>query len=361
MPPTLHIVEPTLEGQSGHCHSFIASLCGANPDPEQQFVLWVARGARLPQLEKPNIRVRPYFFRRIRRLQAPLLLRGLLSQPGRVFLATAERADLFLLNLASRGKIPEEKVFLYFHWSRKTKRKLDYFKKIARRHPDLNILGPTSTVVDMFRECGFRKARLAPYPITPVPHRHSFEPSPFRHLLFAGAAREDKGFSRIVAFIEYLAEHQITMPFSLQTSPDHYGRYDAVTGQMVARLEGLAYPSIRLQPATLNTDEYYDLFRGGICLQLYNQADFADRISGITLDALSMGCPVVALANTWMATMVERFGAGCVVEGTMPEELLKAAREILANYPGYQDRACHAGSILQAEHSPTHLLKAVTA
>ena len=85
MPPTLHIVEPTLEGQSGHCHSFIASLCSANHDPEQQFVLWVARGARLPQLEKPNVQVRPYFFRRIRRLQAPLLLRGLLSQPVESF------------------------------------------------------------------------------------------------------------------------------------------------------------------------------------------------------------------------------------------------------------------------------------
>ena len=360
MPPTLHIVEPTLEGQSGHCHSFIASLCSANHDPEQQFVLWVARGARLPQLEKPNIRVRPYFFRRIRRLQAPLLLRGLLSQAGRVFLATAERADLFLLNLASGGKIPEEKVFLYFHWSRKTKRKLDYFKKVAGRHPDLNILGPTSTVVDLFRECGFRKARLAPYPITPVPHRHPFAPGPFRHLLFAGAAREDKGFSRIVAFIEYLAEHRITMPFSLQTSPDHYGRHDAVTGQMLVRLQGIAYPSLRLQPTTLSTDEYYDLFRGGICLQLYNQTDFADRISGITLDALSMGCPVVALADTWMASMVERFGAGRVVAGTMPEELLAAVREIHTNYAGYQDRACRAGLILQAEHHPSHLLKALT-
>jgi len=55
--------------------------------------------------------------------------------------------------------------------------------------------------------------------------------------------------------------------------------------------------------------DYSALFRGRSGLQLYSRSDFADRISGVTLDALSHGSPIVTLPRDWMA-LVDEFGAG---------------------------------------------------
>ena len=65
---------------------------------------------------------------------------------------------------------------------------------------------------------------------------------------------------------------------------------------------------------TLTGDAYSAMFRGAICLQPYSRQDFADRVSGVTLDAFVAGAPVVALSGTWIARMVQRFKAGEVIE-----------------------------------------------
>ena len=62
--------------------------------------------------------------------------------------------------------------------------------------------------------------------------------------------------------------------------------------------------------------EYAALFPGGISLQPYQREEYATKMSAITLDSLSAGCPVVTVAGTSMAAFVGRFDAGMVVAGT---------------------------------------------
>ena len=137
-------------------------------------------------------------------------------------------------------------------------------------------------------------------------------------MLYAGAARQDKGFSHVVDLVTYLHDHGLQIPVTLQTSPEHYGKYDTQTRADIQRLQAIAYPHLCVNPETLDKSEYAALFKGAICLQLYNSADFLDRISGVTLDAFSAGCPIVASDGTWIARMAQRFDAGMVINDMSP-------------------------------------------
>ncbi len=355
----VHIIEPTLANEAGHCRSFVESVCGAAAGGSCRFAVWGGKSAELPGAAAGRLTVERFFHRKIRRLQEFFLLRRLLAGGERIFISTAGRVDLALLDWAASAPVPPDRVFLYFHWVRPDAKKLAYFRKIAARHPELVVMGPTASVVEVFAACGFRHCHVVPYPITP--RAGEAQPSlPFRHLLFAGAARKDKGFSHVVRLLAHMQERGQSLPVSLQTSAAHYDKYDEETAAALQSIPSIGYRALRLSPETLSGEAYFEMFRGSICLQPYDARAFADRISGITLDALSMGAPLVTLASTWMSRVVERFEAGVVIDRPDPELLLEAAGRIIADYPRYRANALRAGVALQQEHSASHLLGLLT-
>jgi hypothetical protein len=358
MPATLHIVEPTLTNEAGHCHSFVETLCRAGPDP-RGFRVWCGRGAALPGLEGMGVPLERRFHRRVRRFQEWLLLRRLLRGPGRILISTAGRTDLLLLDWAARGRIPPRKAFLYVHWFRSTPRKLAFLRRLARRQPDLAVLGATPSVADAFAEAGFAHCAVVPYPTTSAPAADT-APAAFRHLLFAGAAREDKGFSHVVGLVELLAGRP-DLPVVLQTATDPNDRHDEPTRAALARLAAARSPALELRGETLDGKAYAELFGGAICLQPYDPLEFADRVSGVTLDAMSAGAPVVTIPGSWIARVVDRFGAGAVAASAAPGDLLQAVERVRAEYPRHRDAALSAGRILRGEHDARRLLEAITA
>jgi glycosyltransferase involved in cell wall biosynthesis len=355
----IHIVEPTLESEAGHCHSFVASICAARREGEGAIAVYAGSRARLPRLEGMGVRVVPYFHRRIRRPQAFFLYRRLLREPGRIFVPTAGRADVTLLSLAAGGTIPPGKAFLYFHWMNANPAKREFFRKACGRQPNLALMGPTATGAGVFRECGFRDVRVVPYPITPGAPEPAGAAEAFRHLLYAGAARQDKGFPRVVDLVRHMAETGAEIPLVVQASPDHYEKYDGGIRVELDRLRTAGPPWLRTITDTLGAEEYRAMFGGAIVLQPYSREDFADRISGVTLDALSMGAPVIATSGTWMARVAERFGAGVALDDLAPESLLNAVEGVRVDYPRYRRNALEAGKALQKEHNARHLFEAL--
>jgi hypothetical protein len=283
----------------------------------------------------------PRFRRRIRLLQAFLLYRRLLRSGAPIVVTTARRSDLVLLDLVARGPLPPNRVFLYFHWLRETPAKLRSLRKLAQRQPHIVILGTTASVVDVFKRCGFAHVFLLPYPSPPA--SWSGDPVPFRQLLYAGAARQDKGFSLIVDLVELLAREGAQTPIAVQVSADHYGKVDAPTRSNIARLQAAGYAPLTLTPQTLTPQEYSALFPGSICLQPYDRSEFRDRVSGVTLDALAHACPIVATAGTWSAELIKPFGAGVELHTMSAASLLEAARHIEQDYAVFQAGARAAG------------------
>lgn len=352
MAEALQIIEPTLEGEAGHCHSFVKSLCLAAA--ETPVTVWADCRAdvQLPS----NATLKRFFHRRFRKIQCFWLYRSLLRHNGRLFISTASRTDMVLLHWAARGVIPASKVFLYVHWFKSSPGKLRQLQKLSKQQPELVILTPVESICREFASAGFRHVQYVPYPISPCAVvEGASQAQPFTHLLFAGAARKDKGFGEVVDLIGYLLEKDEQIPMRLQASPGHYGKLDEATSRDLERLDAMAYPGLSRYDATLPQDQYRLVFRGAICLQLYSRYDFADRISGVTLDALSAGSPIITLSGTWIARTVSQFDAGVVVESPDPASVLGAVQQIRDRYGYYREKALVAGAELQKRNSASHL------
>lgn len=358
MASPIHVVEPTLQDHAGHCHSFIESVCRAGR--EHEFQVWGGRRAGTLFSELPNVTLHRHFQRRIRKLQALFLYRRLLGEPGRIFVPTAGSADLVALSLLSRGVIEPGKVFLYFQWIHWSDRKRHRFARIAQKQPRLGIMGQTRTVADELRAVGFGDARVIPYPATFQPVPPSAVPA-FDHLVYAGAARRDKGFDKVVDLVAHMAERGQRHPAIVQTCGDYYGKINAAVRGDLARLERVAYPEVRTVPDALDTPAFLKLFPGSISLQLYDRNDFRDRFSNVTVDAFRCGAPVVTTAGTWLGRQVERFDAGAAVQDLSAAAVLDAIESVRADYARYSRNALEAGAKLRDEHHPRHLVDAITA
>ncbi len=355
MAQTIHVIEPTLEGEAGHGRSFMAAVMAAGPD--HRFEVWAGRRAGALFEDLPQACLHPHFERRVRRLQALLLYRRLLRGSDRIFLPTAGVTDLTLVDLASKGAVPSRKATFFFHWIRPTAARRRRLARVAKRQPNLRVLGATREIVATLEEAGFSEAHLVPYPVT-TSARPPEDPG-FRHLLFAGAARQDKGFGRVVDLVALLQERGEKIPVVVQTSARHYRKRDAAVAADMERLLGLTYSGLRAEPETLTSDAYLRLFHGAICLQPYERAEFEGRVSAVTVDALASGCPIITTAGTWMAHTVERLGAGITLEDLSAAELHSAVRTVVAQYDRYSANAREAAKNIQAEHSGAHLLRAV--
>ena len=339
----IHVIEPTLEDYSGHCYGLVRSFCDASGG--LRVTVWGGRGSE--KLDFPQaVEVNSLFRRRLRIPQLFALFRRLLRDGSRVVVMTARRGDLLLARLAAGPALPPGRLFLYFHWYRSTPRRLAFLRKAAQRQPAITILATTQSVADTFSHVGFRNVLLLPYPLTARPATTA-DAQPFTHLLYAGAARQDKGFGKVVALVERLRERGEKWPISVQISADHYGKYDEQTLTDIARLEQCVYSGLRMIRRPLSPSDYSALFPGGICLQPYDRSAFRDRASGVTMDALVHGCPVIAPSGTWIADMVTRNRAGLVLEKFDPDSIIMAARRVIDDYAVYRKNALAGGAALR--------------
>ncbi len=355
MAQTIHVIEPTLEDEAGHGRSFMAAVMAAGLD--QRFEIWAGKRAGELFEDLPKASLHPHFVRRIRRLQAFFLYRKLLKGADRIFWPTAGATDLTLVDLASKGAVAPRKATFFFHWIRATESRRRRLARLANRQPNLRVLGATPEIVATLEEAGFSEVHLVPYPVT-TSARPPEHPG-FRHLLFAGAARQDKGFGRVVDLVALLQERGEKIPVVVQTSARHYGKRDVAVAADMERLHGLTYSGLKAESETLASDAYLRLFHGAICLQPYERAEFEGRVSAVTVDALASGCPIITTAGTWMARTIERLDAGIALEDLSAAELHRAVRTVVAQYDRYSANAREAAKTIQEEHSGAHLLRAV--
>jgi glycosyltransferase involved in cell wall biosynthesis len=363
--PPIHIIEPRLVGNVGHCLSLVHALATAIDEAGAGKRLTVWGGAGAAAVWAGPGQLRPYFHRRWRRLQALWLLRRLLREPGRILVATAGTADLVMADWAAAGRtIAPHKLHLFVHWVGAKADKARLLTRIARRQPNLRIFGPTRAVVDLFARCGF-EASLAPYPVAPVDSPAERDApaaaEPFRHLLVAGGARMDKGLDRVVALVEEMQARGMKLPITVQTSAEaQHARDDEVAG-LLERLRRSGYGGLELHAEPMSADAYRALFGGAVVLQPYRASDFADRVSGVTLDALGAGAPVVTTAGTWMARLIGAHEAGIAVADLGPASLLQAIETVLADHAGFAARARLASARVREAHSARTLIDALLA
>jgi len=245
---------------------------------------------------------------------------------------------------------------LHFHQFRRTEKKLKFLQKVARQYPDIAIFTPTRQLTNIFSEAGFRRAEVVACPTYAAETTANLTPI-FRKLLYAGAARMDKGFAAITALVCYLAEINQSVPFEIQASPPHSGSHNPRIEQCLKDLRALSVPWLNLHTETLTRADYQNLFKGSICIQPYQHEEYHDKFSGVLLDAMYAGCPVITTADTWMGDVVRRFASGIVLTEFDPPALWQACQHMISDYATFQANACRAGQQLRQEHDPRRTLE----
>lgn len=350
----INIVEPTLVSDAGHCAAIFGNLYRAAPT--LPYRLWIDRHADAPSVAATGVPVERYFDRPLRRLQALWLYRRLLRTGEPLYVPTAGWTDLRSIEIVAPGRLPPDRVFLYFHKWRAAPQRQAALARLALRQPNLHLLGASPEIAQRLRAAGFGHVDE----VVPINAEPGAAPptTRFRYLLFAGAARADKGFAQVVDLVAELAARGDTLPVLVQTTGDHYGRHDAETTAALAKLRALRYPPLQTLDATPDRLAYARLFPGSICLQPYLQSEYADKTSSVTFDALLAGAPIVTLSGTPMARIVERSGAGVVVDDARPATLRAASLQIHADYARYATLAQQAGRGYQPANAWRPLIEA---
>src|SRR3990167_5014664 len=101
----VHIVEPTLADQAGHCHGYVQSLVEANSSEDLKLHVWLDRRGDQLYSGLP-IQKHTYFSQRWRQYQKWWCLRSLLRNQKHIFIPTAGRIDLLYLNWLLHNEKP---------------------------------------------------------------------------------------------------------------------------------------------------------------------------------------------------------------------------------------------------------------
>ena len=361
----LHILEPGLTWHDSHYFSFFEAVCDAGA--ELEIHIWADKRFRY-ESKTSNIHVHPYFNNKYKKWQFPVLIGRLFKREGKIFVATAETTYLLALKLLFSDKsIPENKLYFFFHIVRmakkrraifdRRKRKERFYARVARKIHNLVILAPTKFSVDFFKNAGYRHVYEVPYPINPKDYTPQL-PGTFDHLLFSGIPRMDKGLSLIAELIEHLARTNSDIPIVMQITND-FSYYQPEIQETLQRILDMKYKGLKVLPHGIDYKTYKDLFQNAISLQPYDPVEFADRVSGVSLDALLNGAPVITRKGTWNSRLVDKYGAGISLESADLDGLLEAIDTIKNNYNDFVMNANRAGMKISEEHSATRLLEVI--
>lgn len=351
---SLLIIEPNLRSPSGHYAEFVRAV-GSKAAGE--FLEVFAHPAADAMLEAmPGVRVS----RNSPRVGEPL------AEWRTIFSCVAENRPFLLLTADGRhaaaasisarlsGCNPVNANF-FFHRTPTTWRDklLSPFAAIAREYS----LAITSTqqVADSLKDLGWRNVAYIPYPVlaplTPP------EPLPFSHLLMAGAARLNKGLDLVTELACKWAAVGRSLPLFVQVSRKHASKHGSREAVYVEKLLASGYQGLKCDADAPERVGYVERFRGALVLAPYVREQFASQVSGVVLDAILHGAPVIATKGTWPSLQVERFGAGVTIAERTPEALAAAIDTVLNDWDNFSLRACEAAQILAKEHDPCHLVK----
>lgn len=276
------------------------------------------------------------------------------SAGSRVLVMTASGKHALALStgLASRASLAG--IDLLFHWPvRRTADRLMHACSFrARRHA--TALATTEPIADDLSRLGWRRVRRIDYPvIAPAPPT----PAEFSHVLMAGALRFNKGLAVLAELVEQWSRRRAEIPLLLQASTKHANRHGRREAPLLRRIEAAAYPHLREQSGSLDRDRYLANFRGAITLAAYEPSTFAGQVSGVALDALLSGSPIIASEGTEPAKLVEEFGAGVTVPFGDAAALDAALATMLEDHDRHVLRACEAARILAERHDPSRFAR----
>jgi glycosyltransferase involved in cell wall biosynthesis len=145
------------------------------------------------------------------------------------------------------------------------------------------------------------------------------------------------------------------------TQPDGKARFVIQWNAPIHDADGALYapdPALRADPhVTLieqsMSSEDYDaaVASADVMLLPYRRASYFARISGVAVEAVTAGVPVIYTRDTWCEDLVREVGAGAGVDDGDVAGLCAAITEMADNYPRYRAAARARAALARASHS----------
>jgi FkbM family methyltransferase len=154
-------------------------------------------------------------------------------------------------------------------------------------------------------------------------------------VLFPGSARIEKGYGATLACVDLLGK---------QPNIETVFRHDIVdsTPDLFKNPPKDLPANARVVEGPLSPEEFNKLFENADMVALpYNTNAFNKRTSGLLIDALCYGLPVVVGEGTWLAEFVNLYGFGIVVDAT-GEGLVEGVIAVARDYERYRQESIAA-------------------
>ena len=232
-------------------------------------------------------------------------------------------------------------------WVERYSRTLEQLREAG---PQLRVTVPTEGLQARLAHLSGAVFEVAPHPSTAVADNDfafaepsesaakqdadssSDQPERFR-VLFPGTPRGGKGFESTLATVDRLARDPSLRPvMRYYPHPRSTDPYELAMSQLPLNVEVIR--------GELDNEAFLNLFRPShVSVLPYDRSAFANRTSGLLIDCLYHGLPVVALRGTWLGEVVERYECGVVADEGTPDELTKAVYQVVDGYATFAERA----------------------
>jgi len=175
------------------------------------------------------------------------------------------------------------------------------------------------------------------------------------HIVSPVHAHHDKGFAD-VAFLSRLLKGKIERG-ELAISVRHAPQPMPITKGIAALADDLVESGVNLIRQNMSDGEYADLIASAdIVLIPYRIRPFRTRTSGVVLDALMAGKPVVTVRGTWAGDLVERYGAGVTYNDGDVREMRTALEQVVTRLSLYHERMPSVQKEVTSEFAPDRLV-----
>lgn len=173
-------------------------------------------------------------------------------------------------------------------------------------------------------------------------------------VLFPGGMRSEKGFETSLEAIAALRASGADGLQFLMAARAH-----SAPAEMAQRLDALKGPDLEVEGRNLDERAFVELLaRGDIVVIPYKAHAFANRPSGMFIDAVLLGRPVVVIEGTWLAESVAKHGLGLVAHDD-PMSVAEAVRTIAQDYDRYVSAVLQGRDAYARQHAWSSLVQSL--
>jgi glycosyltransferase involved in cell wall biosynthesis len=257
--------------------------------------------------------------------------------------------------IVAKNKYPGTKFIINLFWDHlninSIKNRANYFRKITNKidnNDKVHLFVDTEELNSKLKEIlGVSFNKWPVFSVTPFLKKdldvsNNNDNKEKISLLFPGNMRIEKGFDLIVSLVSKMSSEGYLDKFKIIMR-------DVVvfnTIEKVKKLKKKIDSRVEIVKGVLTEYGFIQLLnKGDIIILPYTVSEFATRTSGLFVDSVFLGKPVIAVKETWLGNRIEELNNGVTFKDGDMNDLLNAIENVSNNYPFYLNNCSKAKEV----------------